>query len=332
MFLLPMAANAYDVEIDGIYYNLDNKNLTAEVTYRDEKSIDDTDSHKTDSYKEQTITIPEVIKHNDIEYRVTTIGKNAFYDCSSIQSVSIPNSVTNFEDFAFYECTGLKSISIPDCVTNIGVNTFSGCTGLKSISIPNSVTNIDICAFADCTNLLSVSIPSSVTTIKNYTFYRCSKLQSIIIPSSVTVIKEGAFEECPKLKKIICYTNSVPSTDEYAFYGLDFENAKLYVPVESIEAYKKSDPWSNFKTILPIETATAVSEVAATDFAVNANGGVICIKSETEGQNAAVYTIGGQLIGSGITSNGTTVISTNLPSGSLAVVKVGEKSMKVTMK
>ena len=131
------SASAYDVKVDGISYNLNSEDKTAEVTWGEEKYSG-------------SITIPSSIKVNDGEYTVTSIGVNAFYECSGLTSVTIPNSVTSIGNSAFYECSDLTSITIPNSVTSIGTSAFESCSSLTSITIPNSVTSIGSSAFISC--------------------------------------------------------------------------------------------------------------------------------------------------------------------------------------
>lgn len=104
---------------------------------------------------------------------VTTIGQYAFYGCSKISSITLPDSTTSIGNRAFQYCSGLTSITIPDGVTTIGQSTFYGCYSLTSVTIPNSVTSIDVGAFQQCTGLKSISIPNSVTSIGGNAFYEC---------------------------------------------------------------------------------------------------------------------------------------------------------------
>ena len=104
---------------------------------------------------------------------VTSIGNDAFYCCSSLNTISIPDSVTSIGTGAFSSCYSLTSISIPDGITSIDHGTFQECTSLTSISIPDSVTSIGVYAFHFCTNLTSISIPNSVTSIGNDAFSCC---------------------------------------------------------------------------------------------------------------------------------------------------------------
>ena len=134
---------------------------------------------------------------------LTSIGRSAFDGCTSLTSVTIPNSVTSIEDDAFFDCSSLTSVTIPNSVTSIGDFAFWGCTSLTSVTIPNSVTSIGRRAFYDCSSLTSVTIPNSVTSIGDYAFYDCSKLTSMTIPNSVTSIGEYAFSGCESLTSMV---------------------------------------------------------------------------------------------------------------------------------
>ena len=165
-------------KIGDLYYNLNATDKTAEVTY--ELEWDE------NNYKGLTIAnIPASVTYSGTTYSVTSIGRCAFFYCSSLTSVTIPNSVTSIGQEAFEKCTGLTSVTIPNSVTSIGGGAFWHCSSLTSISIPNSVTSIGAFAFAECTGLTSVTIPNSVTRIGNEyepAFYHCSRLTSIYVP------------------------------------------------------------------------------------------------------------------------------------------------------
>ena len=196
------------------------------------------------------ITIPSEIDGKS----VTSIGYEAFYKCTGLTSITIPNSVTSIGYNAFKYCTGLTSITIPNSVTSIGDWAFNHCTGLTSINvasgnnyysdnngvlfnkkktelirypegksqtsytIPDSVTSIEDCAFDGCSGLTSITIPNSVTSIGDDAFAGCSGLTSITIPNSVTSIGHWAFDGCTGLTSITI-PNSVTSIGDYAFDG-----------------------------------------------------------------------------------------------------------------
>ncbi len=147
---------------------------------------------------EGKLVIPSTYKNKP----VTEIYVNAFRDCTSIKSITIPDSVTSINWGAFSDCTSLESVEIPDSVKSIGDDAFENCTSLKSIEIPDSVTSISFGVFYNCTSLKSVEIPDSVKSIGSSAFGNCTSLTSIEIPDSVTSIGSSAFKDCTSLESI----------------------------------------------------------------------------------------------------------------------------------
>ena len=161
------------------------------------------------------VTIPSKVTDGVNEYRVTTIGSKAFYECAGLLSVSIPNSVNLIGSNAFYGCNNLSSVNIPNSVTTIGFSAFCACRSLTSIVIPKSVTSIGSGSFSGCSGLTSVDIPNSITSIDENTFNGCSSLTSVNIPNSVTTIGKNAFSYCTNL-------NSVYITDLNSWCNINF--------------------------------------------------------------------------------------------------------------
>ena len=146
----------------------------------------------------------------------TSIGNYAFYNCTSLTQINIPDSVTSIGNYAFQGCYSLTQINIPDSVTSIGTNEFYNCYSLTQINIPDSVTSIGNYAFQGCYSLTQINIPDSVTSIGISAFYNCTSLTQINIPDSVTSIGISAFQGCYSLTQINI-PDSVTSIGNYAF-------------------------------------------------------------------------------------------------------------------
>ena len=250
-FFLALAASAgtmfaSNTQVDGIWYDFDDSDQTASVTYRGSSYYDLSNDYSG------AVVIPASVTYNDETYSVTSIGEYAFHGCDGLTSITIPNSVTSIGGSSFCACTSLTSVTIPNGVTSIGGSAFESCTSLTSVTIPNSVTSIGKNAFCGCAGLTSVDIPNSVDSIGKVAFGDCSSLISInvdsnnqnycavdgilfnktkttliqypggkqggyVIPNSVTSIEDLAFYFCAGLTSI-SIPNSVTSIGNYVFY------------------------------------------------------------------------------------------------------------------
>ena len=173
------------------------------------------------------IKIPEKIHEKSGDYTVTAIGNRAFWECTSLKEVTIPQSVTSIGDKAFYDCRGLTSVTIPQSVTSIGDKAFYDCRGLTSVTIPQSVTSIGDHAFDECIHLKTLSfgensfgenIETNIKTIGNYAFFHCNDLESVTIPQSVTSIGREAFRFCNKMESL-AINGAIESMGIGAFAG-----------------------------------------------------------------------------------------------------------------
>lgn len=207
---------AYDVELGGIYYNLNQTDKTAEVTYK--KQLEPTESYKGN------ITIPDIIYYLGEKYIITDVGDYAFYNCNSLTNITMPKSVkaigssaftlcekleclelpygiSTIENSSFSSCTSLTSFSIPNSVTKIGDYAFSGCVLLSSLIMSQNVSSIGIQAFCGCESLESISMPA-VTIIGDYAFLDCMNITSFLLPDCLEIIGKGAFLNCERIQTI----------------------------------------------------------------------------------------------------------------------------------
>ena len=192
----------------------------------------------------ESIAIPE---------GVTSIGDRAFGGCISLTSVTLPGTLDRIGDDVFIECVALESIAIPEGVTSIGRGAFCACISLTSITLPGTLDRIGRGLFMECVALESIAIPEGVTSIGGEAFFNCIALESITIPKSVTSIGDAAFVECRKLSAVTCLNPIPPTLGGDTFWGIS-STAILRVP--DVEAYKASDWYQYFQTIVSLNTDT----------------------------------------------------------------------------
>ena len=253
---------SYDFEVDGIYYKKISDN-NVKVSYR---IISEDESFYTGD-----IIIPSEVIYMTNTYNVTAIGEYAFYYCmditsiklpntisyigsnafnycSKLKSIELPNTVTTIEDSAFQSCRAFTSFKIPESVTYIGFWAFRRCEYLTTIEIPNSVTFVGSQAFTQCSRLKSAKISDSVKSIHNGTFSNCSYLTSVIIGEAVDSIDNDSFKWCKMLNEIMVLNPVPPVLRQNSFDDI-YSTSTLYVPRESIEAYRNADIWKNWAKI-----------------------------------------------------------------------------------
>ena len=204
---LPILVRAYDAQIDGIYYVFNTTEKTASVTNLDFAS-------STETYTGD-VTIPSEVTYNNELYSVTSIDQCAFWYCSELTSVTIPNSVLSISSDAFTGCSGLKTVTIPQSVLNISDLAFQNCSGLTSVNIHCSPTKIGSNVFIGCDNLKEAVFDSeTITPI----FAGFSSLEKVIIKDNSTSIGKNAFYGCKGITSVTISDN-VKSIEEKAFYG-----------------------------------------------------------------------------------------------------------------
>ena len=189
---------------------------------------------------------------------VTLIDGNPCAHCSQLTTVTVTAGSTSYvaQDNVVYTkdmtkllmCVPTKegSFAVPAGVTTIANSAFRSCL-LTDISLPESIVNIEGYAFYQCKGLTAMTIPEGVTELKTATFYECTALRSVILPSTITEVGFGAFYGCSSLADVFLKATIVPTDNGYGFDGRNKKN--LHVPTASLDAYKTTDPWNQFKNI-----------------------------------------------------------------------------------
>ena len=185
--------------------------------------------------------LEEIIFHN-----CEKIGGNAFYQCNSLQEITLPKNLKHVGSYAFNYCSQLKDIILPSEVETISDHAFDGCGNLSSVQFPPSLKSIESYAFRDCSKLSSINLPG-LTSISEYTFSGCSNLTEVKLPSTLERIGDRAFEGCSNLTKVYTYTVLPINIDQNTF--TNFKATTLYVPTQSYDNYYWSTQWGQFKEI-----------------------------------------------------------------------------------
>lgn len=201
---------------------------------------------------------------------VISLGQEAFSGCRGLTAISLPNSLTTIKDWAFSNCRVLTSVTIPQNVASIGQAAFGGCFSLTEINVISENTNFcsaDGVVFNKAMTTLvqypggvqgDYIIPNSVTAVAAGAFWNCPNITGIKIPSGVTSLGERGFSACKGLTTITCEAVTPPTCGTEEFYSVD-KSIPVYVPAESVNAYKSASYWSEFTNIQKISVEYTVT-------------------------------------------------------------------------
>ncbi|MBR4131277.1 MAG: leucine-rich repeat protein [Bacteroidaceae bacterium] len=222
---------AYDVEVDGICYDVVKLARMAVVTHRGSGVVPEPNSYAGE------VVVPEHITYNGRTYVVRSVSQNAFADCEELVSVKLPSTLTAVSSCAFLGCPKLKEVSVPQSLLAVGSCAFTGCTSLKSMILPRK---------AECVDTL--------------TFYCCASLTSLILPHRIQTICEGALEHIPSMTNLYCYASVPPVAEQGSFTLRDQQKCTLHVPKASIPLYLEALGWKDFHQIVALKDEEYISQ------------------------------------------------------------------------
>ena len=305
----------------------------------------------TSGYGDGALNIPATVTYAGTEYKVTSIGAEAFYDCS-FTSVTIPDGVTIIKYGAFQNCTELTEVTFGNSITTIEYSAFYYCLSLKQVTIPKSVTNIGVNVFFYCTALTHINVdaanpayssengvlfnkdkttllrypaakpgttytvPKSVTCIGESAFGQCTALKELTLSENVSKIESYAFEDFAAITKMTVLATVPPTAETSAFKYFNLDTP-VFVPAASLAVYKAADGWKEFTNLQAI-SGTAI-DIPSMLESINIQGGTL---HNPQGLTVNIYDLTGRLVYSG---NATTV---ELPAG-IYVVRCNGASCKV---
>lgn len=177
---------------------------------------------------------------------VYEINDGAFYGCTSLKEVNLPSKATSYGEFIFERCTGLEHVKVPEGMTVIPRSMFCACTAIEGIKLPSTIVSIEPLAFKDCTSLVEIVLPKGLHDIGGCAFEKCTSLRRVIIPPHINGLGVTAFNGCTSLREIVSEATVPPPLGSSVFDGI-CGGATLYVPMESIEAYRAS-AWGEYFT------------------------------------------------------------------------------------
>lgn len=357
---------AYDLEVNGIYYNLNVSDRTLSVTRK--------------YYYEGYITIPDEIVYNSQTLKVVSIEKEAFKNCANLRSVTIGNNVTSIGPWAFQD-SGVQSVVLGKGVKSIGQEAFSRCKKMKSIDLGN-VESIGVLSFFFCELLEEIKIPASCKQVGLEAFKYCKALKKVTIEDSPNglnfetsfytdenpfsccenieyvylgrnIIRDDNIVQCyifghntiknivlgPNVSKVDDFVNctSIETIRSYIqnpymialFSNTTYATAIVTVPIGTLELYRNSSDWGKFFNIIE-ENISSINTLHNT-LEVRGNKDGIIISGASNGEKIEIFNLSGEILYSGIVISSLMNIPLKSNMKKIVIIKIGKQDFKIQL-
>lgn len=280
LLFMCITANAYDVMVDSVYYNLNLTDQTATVA--------DPSTENVTAYYKGKVVVPASFTYKGRTFTVVGVADKAFSGSDSLTSVTLPNTIKELPSGVFQYCSLLTDVDLPDSLTKIPSGCFFYCKSLEKVSIPDSVTVIDDYAFCGCSSFgPEFTVRSNMTLLGDQALGGCPKLKRVIIEDSENSLSTDSYFSHPMDDDVLDYmyvgrpldcgtgadsikvlelgaglkTNAFPRDNNFTTIISDIEdptlfdpeftnatylNVPLYVPVGKVDAYRQAEGWKNF--------------------------------------------------------------------------------------
>ena len=294
---------------------------------------------------------------------IISIGDYAFQRCEKLSSIKLPEQLKTIASAAFVSCIGLETLSIPSSVEQIEGSAFADCSGLKSIVFKDGSKQLRLGSNNapgvfnnDCPLYLYIGRQLKYVESRNYAFGNSLKVLSIgnhlHNETDFALFEESLLwglylNRTSSITTIYSMLEEPMNTRQDVFQNEVYLNAKLYVPTGTKDKYLAADGWKNFFNIQEMDVAdmwdgngepqtegkdSSVSQVKAEAIMIQTNNGTLNVSGVENGNDVTVYSSSGMLVGSANATSDSISIVTGLLNGEIAIVKIGDRAIKVVMK